>query len=138
MNNVITQRPDRLPLNRACQALGLNRSTVYARRHRVDADQPPRRARKDAVQPRALSAQEREHVVEVLHSEPYHDQPPAEVYQRLLEQQTYLCSVSTMHRILRPLHENGERRHQRPAQHNAIPRLLACAPHEVWTWDSVP
>lgn len=135
MNHVLSYCPDRLPLSRACQALGLNRSTVYARRHRVATDPTPRRARKASIQPRALSAQEREHVVEVLHSEPYRDQPPAEVYQRLLEQKTYLCSVSTMHRILRTLRENGERRHQRPAQHNAIPRLLACAPHEVWTWD---
>ncbi|MCF6263862.1 MAG: hypothetical protein L3J24_09795 [Xanthomonadales bacterium] len=40
-----------------------------------------------------------------------------------------------MHRILRGLHENGERRNQRPAQHHAIPRLLARAPNDVWTWD---
>lgn len=119
----------------ACQALGLNRSTVYTRRQRVATDEPLRRSRQDSVQPRALTAQEREKVVETLHSEPYRDQPPAEVYQRLLEQQTYLCSVSTMHRLLRTRRENGERRAQRPAQHNAIPRLLASAPHEVWTWD---
>jgi len=43
--------------------------------------------------------------------------------------------VSTMHRLLRQANENGERRPQRPAQHHAIPRLLACSPNEVWTWD---
>jgi putative transposase len=43
-----------------------------------------------------------------------------------------------MHRILRGLSENGDRRQQRPAQHHAVPRLLASAPHDVWTWDSVP
>jgi putative transposase len=73
--------------------------------------------------------------METLHSVPYRDQPPTEVYQRLLEQEQYLCSVSTMHRILRGLRENGDRRHQRPAQHHAVPRLLAKAPHDVWTWD---
>ena len=30
---------------------------------------------------------------------------------------------------------NGERRDQRPAQHHAVPRLVAQAPNEVWTWD---
>lgn len=40
-----------------------------------------------------------------------------------------------MHRLLRARGENGERRAQRPAQHNAIPRLLAFAPNEVWSWD---
>jgi len=40
-----------------------------------------------------------------------------------------------MHRLLRQEGENGERRPQRPAQHHAIPRLLAFSPNEVWTWD---
>jgi len=40
-----------------------------------------------------------------------------------------------MHRLLRQEKENGEHRPQRPAQHHAIPRLLAYSPNEVWTWD---
>jgi putative transposase len=110
MNTVLTQRPERLPLARACYALGLNRSTVYAHQKRAANDEPLRRSRKLSVQPRALSAQERTAVVETLHSEPYYDQPPAEVHQHLLEQDQYLCSVSIMHRILRGLRENGDRR----------------------------
>jgi putative transposase len=119
----------------ACAALGLNRSSMYGRRKRAEHNQPPRRSRKESVQPRALSEHECEHVIETLHSAPYCDQPPAEVYQRLLEQDQYLCSVSTMHRLLRKQGESGERRVQRPAQHNAIPRLLAVAPNDVWSWD---
>jgi len=135
VNNVITLRPEGLPLARACQALGLNRSSVYAHRKRAEADQEPQRSRQHAVQPRALSVQERATVIDTLHSEQYCDQPPVEVYHRLLEQEQYLCSVSTMHRLLRTVQETGDRRNQRPAQHNAIPRLLATAPHDVWTWD---
>ncbi len=135
MNTLIEQRPDRLPMSLACQALGLNRSSVYARRDRMNNDMPSKRSRKAAVQPRALSAEERIQVIETLRSEPYRDQPPAEVYQRLLEEDQYLCSVSTMHRLLRQDDENGERRPQRPAQRHAIPRLLAYGPNEVWTWD---
>ena len=135
MNTVLAQRPERLPLTRACHALGLNRSTVYAHRKRAANDKSPRRSRKHSKQPRALSAVERTTVIELLHSAPYRDQPPAEVFQGLLDQGRYLCSVSTMHRILRKLQENGERRQQRPAQHHAVPRLLANAPHDVWTWD---
>ncbi|MCF6283316.1 MAG: IS3 family transposase [Candidatus Polarisedimenticolaceae bacterium] len=135
MNTVIDQRPVRLPMSIACGALGLNRSSVYGRRKRAGRDCPPRRSRKESRQPRALSEQERKHVIETLHSEPYRDQPPAEVYQRLLENNQYLCSVSTMHRLLTKQGENGERRAQRPAQHNAIPRLVAFAPNKVWSWD---
>ena len=135
MSTVIAQRPSRVPMAMACRALGLNRGTVYARRKRAASGEPPRRSRKASIQPRALCPAERERVIDTLHSEEYRDQPPAEVYQRLLEQGQHLCSVSTLHRILRSTHENGDRRAQRPAQHNAIPRLLAEAPHDVWTWD---
>jgi putative transposase len=104
--------------------------------HKLDIanDEPVNRSRQHAVQPLALSAQKRSTVIDTLHSEDYCDQPLAEVYQRLLEQKCYLCSISTMHRLLKTLQETGERRHQRPAQKHAIPRLLAPAPNEVWSW----
>lgn len=135
MNIVMTERPDRLSMKDACEALSLNRSTVYARRHRAANDAPPNRSRQESVQPRALSEQERTTVMETLHSERFRDQPPAEVYHSLLEEDQYLCSVSTMYRLLDKHQESGERRQQRPAQHHTIPRLRASAPNEVWTWD---
>ncbi len=135
MSTVLTQCPAGLSLTQACQSLQLNRSSVYARRDRAANDSPPQRSRQKSVQPRALSAQERATVINTLHSEPYRDQPPAEVYHSLLEQARYLCSVSTMYRLLASVQESGERRNQRPAQHHAIPRLLAAAPNEVWSWD---
>lgn len=135
MNQVLNERPRRLPGVHACRALSLNRSSVYARRSRLDNAEPPRRSRKDTPQPRALSPAERQHVLDTLHSEAFRDQPPAEVYAQLLEQGHYLCSVSTLHRVLRAVNEHGERRPQRPAQHHAVPRLLAYQPNEVWPWD---
>ncbi len=135
MNVVLNERPERLPLVDACQALNLNRSSVYARQRGSDSAEPARRSRQHSPQPRALSAEERQYVLDTLHSDPFYDQPPAEVYAQLLEQGTYLCSVSTMHRLLRAANEHGDRRAQRPAQHHAIPRLLAYRPNEVWTWD---
>jgi transposase len=135
MRAVLHDRPERLPLTQACSALGLNRSTVYARGRRTDAPRAAGTSRKGTYQPRALRPEERRQVLAILHSETYCDQPPAAVYQSLLQQGQYLCSVSTMHRILRTSQQNGERRPQRPAQHHAIPRLSAKAPNEVWTWD---
>lgn len=40
-----------------------------------------------------------------------------------------------MHRLLRKQNLQGERRAQRAPQSNLVPRLLATAPHQVWTWD---
>jgi len=134
VNLAIEQRPSRLSLNVVCQVLGLNRSSVYQRRRGL-AGGKANRSRKDAPQPRALSVQERQDVRDTLRSEEYCNQPPAEVRERLLEKGEAPCSISTMHRILREEGENGERRNQRPAQHNAIPRLKASAPNQVWTWD---
>lgn len=136
MNTVLQHRPERLPLRMACRSLDLQRSTVYARRrprHRSEGENP--RDRTAAPQPRALKQDEREAVMQTLNSAEFCDQPPMQVYMRLLERGQYLCSVSTMYRLLRENDQSGERRRQRPAQHHAIPRLVAQAPNEAWCWD---
>jgi hypothetical protein len=38
----------------------------------------------------------------------------AQVWATLLDEETYFCSMSTMHRILRVKHAAGERRSQEP------------------------
>ena len=69
-------------------------------------------------QPRALSAVERQQVLEVLHDpERFWDAAPASVYATLLDEGSYLCSISTMYRLLREHGETGDRR--RHATHPA-------------------
>jgi len=125
MMTVLSERLPSLPLTGACMALGLNRSTVYTPLRRAANDAPPKRSRKHSIQPKALTTQERETVVYTLNTEQFADQSPKEVYPRLLENGQYLCSVSTMYRLQRERDESDERRQQRPAQHHAIPRLVA-------------
>ena len=48
----------------------------------------------------------------MLHSEPFADQAPAEVYAALLDQGRYVCSIRTMYRILDEQQEVRERRNQ--------------------------
>lgn len=136
MIGLVEHCPPQIPLQRACDALSLNRSTVYARRHQSAEDKTSRRSRRDAPQPRALSAEERRSVTDTLNSEEFQDQPPRAVYFKLLERGTCLCSPSTMYRLLRKAGQIGERRPQREAQHHAVPRLKATAPNQVWTWDN--
>ena len=50
-----------------------------------------------APSPRALAADERQAMLDTLHSERFVDQSPAEVHATLLEEQTYLGSVRTMY-----------------------------------------
>lgn len=131
-------RPACVSEREACAVLGICRNSLRAagaRAHFCGPVSPYRRKRKDTRQPRALSTEECTAVRETLLSRQYHDQPPAQVYYSLLEQGTYLCSISTMHRLMRAEGLNGERRQQRPASPQPIPRLEATAPLQVWTWD---
>ncbi|MEZ5451242.1 MAG: IS3 family transposase [Thiothrix sp.] len=122
----------------ACDVLAICRNTFRQACQQQQFCGPPKPAHRSpqpSQQPRALSGAERQQVLATLTSETYCNQPPAEVYYSLLEQGDYLCSISSMHRILRAEQLQGERRPQRPPQSHAIPRLKATAPHEVWTWD---
>ena len=82
-----------------------------------------------------MSAPERQAVLDVLHSERFIDQSPAEVHATLLEEQRYLCAPRTMYRVLAAAKEVRERRAQ--ARHLAYttPELVATRPNQVWSWD---
>ncbi len=71
----------------------------------------------------------------VLHEERFADQPPAQVYATLLDEERYLCSARTMYRILEAEGEVKERRNQLEHPPYAKPELLATRPNEVWSWD---
>jgi putative transposase len=116
----------------ACHSLGVPRATLY--RHRQPKLAEPATTPRPKP-PRALSDQERQQVVDVLHSEPFADKAPAEVYAALLDEGHYFCSIRTMYRILDDRQEVRERRDQlrHPTYHK--PQLLATAPNQVWSWD---
>jgi hypothetical protein len=70
----------------------------------------------------ALTAPERQAVVEVLHSERFQDKAPLQVYATLLDDGQYLCSPRTMYRILTAEHEQvKERRRHVPRTHYSKP-----------------
>lgn len=122
-----------MPVKRACALLGKSRATHY---RRVNPKQPK------ASQPivrrlpsNALSAAERDRVAAVLHEPRFADKAPAQVWATLLDEGTYLCSESTMYRILRERGEVRERRRQAAHPPRVRPELVALAPNEVWSWD---
>ena len=114
---------------RAAAALtGLSRATA--------ARKPAAPLRATRVVPaNRLSPAERTRVVQTLDSARFVDQPPLQVYAQLLDEDTYLCSVSSMYRILGEHCQVRERR--RLARHPARvrPELVATAPGQVYSWD---
>ncbi|GAA4927458.1 transposase InsO family protein [Nonomuraea thailandensis] len=118
---------------KACQAAGVSQATWYRSNRQSPAPVRPARARKP--HPAALSHAERERVRAVL-NERFADAAPATAYFALLDEGTYLASVSTMYRILREHGEVGrDRRRQATHPPRTVPELVADAPNRVWAWD---
>lgn len=113
----------------ACRSLPVSRSQVYRAR------QPKPSSASRVVSGRALSAEERVQVRDVLNSERFQDLAPRQVYAKLLDDGRYLCHWRTMYRILADHQEMCERRRQRRHVTYAKPELLATAPNQVWSWD---
>jgi len=115
----------------ACASVGASRATLY----RLRRPAPPRAPRKRAPSPRRLGDDERQAIVDAMHSPEFVDQPPMEVFAKLLSRGIYLASIRTFYRVLAALGESKERRNQRLPHPYVKPSLTATAPNQVWTWD---
>lgn len=102
----------------ACRALGLARASLYRMRRTPAPDLEACPAPRPSP-PRALSPDEREAVLGILHGERFMDHAPAQVHARLLDEGSYLCSTRTMYRILDSAQEVKERRNQVRRPHYA-------------------
>ena len=136
-DQAVAQLAGRIGVRDACVAVSASRAGYY-RRHRVSpppetagADPAPRNGR----QPRALSAQEQQAILDVLHSDRFVDMSPAEVWATLLDEGVYLGSQSTFYRLLRQVGEVRERRAQATHPAKVKPELVANGPNQVWSWD---
>ena len=126
----------RIGTRAACAAAGVPQATWY-RRHRIS---PPRRR-----QPRSriLSGFSRGRWIPrnerrswTCCTPPrFADLAPDEVWATLLDEGTYLGSVSTYYRVLREAGESRERREQATHPAAVKPELVATGPNQVWSWD---
>ena len=110
------------------------RATLY-RRRQISAERPPVVRRPRPAPKSALSDQERQQILDLLHSSRFADSSPAQIYATLLDEGHYLCSIRTFYRLLHSQQEVRERRNQLRHPHYQRPELLATAPHQVWSWD---
>ena len=117
----------------ACRALNVPRASLY--RHLQPPGEPAPAPAPRPSPPRALTSEERQQVLAVLHEERFRDKAAPEVFATLLDEGTYLCSLRTMYRILEDSGEVRERRDQLRHPSYQKPQLLATAPNQVWSWD---
>ena len=117
----------------ACKALEVSRAEYY--RVQTQRNAPHVEPNNRPSPPRALSLDERQGVLDILHTERFVDKAPYEVYATLLDEGKYHCSIRTMYRILDDNKEVKERRNQLSHPVYQKPELLATAPNQVWSWD---
>ena len=103
----------------ACNALDVSRAGFYRWQH------PREKGLSCRISPLALSFEERNEVLDILHAERFIDKAPQEIYATLLDEKSYLCSVRTMYRILEKEGELKERRKQTIRPRYTKPEILA-------------
>jgi len=118
----------------ACEALQVPRATFYRFQNRKNPTEDTIKQR--PAPPLALKPQERQAVVDILHSERFLDDTPYEIYATLLDEGHYHCSIRTMYRILASEHGCVKERRKHVQRPNYVkPELLATTKNQVWSWD---
>jgi putative transposase len=116
-----------------CDSLRISRSTLYrifAKGSRDSIITPTKKSHN------ALNSEEKQQILDILHSERFADATPYEVFYTLLdEDQQYIASIRTMYRILLEAGESSERRNVHNHRDAVKPELIATAQNEVWSWD---
>lgn len=124
---IAERNTEKFSITQLCKLLGISRSSWY---YSQKPKGPDRR-----TPPRKLTSVERTNVLSVLNSERFQDDAVPSVYSTLLDKGEYLCSPSTMYRILKAEKQVKQRRHERKHPVYTKPELLATGPNQVWSWD---
>ncbi len=131
MEAVKTLTAQGVPAQLACESLEVSRSSYYAS---TKAQAVGAKAKRGPSH-RALTSDEREKVVDILHSPRFFDWSPAAIVAALLDDGIYLCSVRTIYRILEERDELREWRNIARRASYQKPELLATQENQVWSWD---
>lgn len=121
----------------ACKLLGIDLRTLQ--RWRIDDGLSSGDRRPLAERPtptHALSAEEREEILQIANAPQFAELPPAQIVPRLADEGRYVASESSFHRVLRAEGQAQRRGRAKPPETRRTPTThTASAPGEVWCWD---
>ena len=124
---------------RACRQIGLSLRTLQRWEHQglQHGDRRTDTLRRAPAQTHnQLTAQQRDHVLQVVNSAQFQSLPPSQIVPRLADQGIYLASESTIYRILRQANQLTHRRPETPCTPRKKPRsLCARASNRIYSWD---
>lgn len=83
----------------------------------------------------ALSAAEKDAIVEAFSAPDLKDLPPKQAFIRLLDRGVYLGSYSSFLRVLKEREVVGCKGHRNGTGNKKRPELAATAPNQIWCWD---
>jgi putative transposase len=119
-----------VPARKAAALTGVSRATAHRKSN------PKSKVRRDPVTPaNKLTAEETAKLLATLNDGRFVDLAPLQIYAHLLDEGTYLCSVSTMYRVLVAHNQVKERRRQARHPARVRPELVATGPGQVFSWD---
>jgi putative transposase len=82
-----------------------------------------------------LTDVERAHIMEVVNSLEYRNQPPSQIVPNLADKGVYIGSESTIYRVLHGQNMVQHRAASRPGTHHKPDELCAAKPNQIWSWD---
>ena len=117
---------------KACEVLGISERTLQRWRKEGLEDQ---RRGPDGEPANKLSAEEREIILQTVNAPEYRDLSPHQIVVKLADEGSYLCSESTMYRILAEEDQLRHREWSKPPEARPVVSHEASGPNEVWSWD---
>jgi putative transposase len=125
-------------LERACAQIGLSARTVqrWLRPEGQDGDRRVAGLHERPEPANKLSEAERRAAMAVLNGEEFKNLPPSQIVPRLADQGRYVCSESTLYRLLHQAGQMTHRRLERVPHKRSKPRALtATQPDQIFCWD---
>lgn len=121
-------------LHQACELLGLSSRSLQRWRHAQELSDARQGASKTC--PHALSAQDKQRIVQVCNQPQHRSLPPSQIVPKLADEGVYIASESSMYRVLREHGQNQRRGRAQSPRKLAKPKAVqADAPKRVWSWD---
>lgn len=94
--------------------------------------------RPDAIRPtpaNSLTAEEKQQVLDTLNDPEFANMPPSQVVPKLADDGVYLCSESSMYRILHEAKQQNHRGRSKAPEPKPASTHCADGPNQVWCWD---
>ncbi len=126
-------------LKTACELAGIDVRTLqrWQREGLQLGDRRPQAVRHTPAH--ALSARERERIVEIANEPRFAELPPARIVPMLADEGVYIASESSFSRVLRSHGQTRHRGRSKTPQRKRPPSThVATGPRQLWCWDLTP